>query len=332
MAIEPSNLAGQAGAAEPFLTLALHGHGIELSVRVPAVQRVASTILADLVEPFLPAEPEIRGWVLPFEESTVLRQLSSDAVRVQDADLLLELYRDPRGGERVWLVDERWGISEINLLRRTWKSWILPQASIDAVRLFEAAVMWPMAQLLRGAGLHLIPGAAVGKGRRGALILSPYDVGPEIAAFAEAGVGIIGQRWVALREEPDGRVSLLSVPGRTEQAPAPRLLSAGPMGQAAWADLAVGRVCHHAFCELVLMVEPMRRSQASARPMTAVEAREQLRQFWPVPQLSAGSTPMVATNLLAANLARTASVHRVRLSRRGEDLVRFLVRPDAAAA
>src|SRR5687768_9716298 len=220
-----AHLAAALAPAEPFLTLALHGHGIELSVRVPAVQRVATAILSSLIEPFLPGEPEIRGRVLPFEESTVLRQLSSDAVRVDDADLLLELYRDPRGGERLWLVDERWGIAEINLLRRTWKSWILPQASIDAVRLFEAAVMWPMAQLLRGTGLHLIPGAAVGKGRRGVLILSPYDVGLEIAAFAEAGVGVIGQRWVALREEPDGRVSLLSVPGRTEEAPAPRLLS-----------------------------------------------------------------------------------------------------------
>jgi hypothetical protein len=317
---------------ESSLTLALHGHGIELSLRVPAVRRVVESVLAGLIEPVLPGEPEVRGWVLPFEEGSVLRHLSPDAVRLEDADLLLELYREPRGGERVWLVDERWGISEINLLRRTWRSWILPDASIDAVRLFEAAVMWPMAQLLRGNGLHLIPGAAVGRGRRGALILSPYDVGPEIAAFAAAGVDVIGQRWVALREEPDGRISLLSVPGVTERSPAPRLLSSGPMGQAAWVDLAAGRVGHHAFCELVLMVEPMRRSEASAWPLRALEAREQLRQLWPVPQLSAGSTPLVATNLLAARLAKTCPVHRVRLSRRGEDLVRFLVRPDAAAA
>ncbi len=318
--------------AEPFLILALHGHGVELSVRVPAVQRVASAVLGELIEPFLPGEPEIRGFVMPFEESAVLRALSPDAVRVDDADLLLELYRDPRGGERVWLVDERWGICEINLLRRTWRSWVLPRASIDAVRLFEAAVMWPMAQLLRGTGLHLIPAAAVGRGGRGVLILSPFDIGPEIEALTRVGVDVIGQRWVALREEPDGRISLLNVPSRTEQCPAPRLLSDGPMGQAAWVDLAAGHVGPHAFCEVVLLVEPMRRSAATARPLTNIEAREQLKQFWPVPQLSAGASPIVPTNLLATNLARTCSVHRVRLSRCGEDLARFLVRPQTAAA
>jgi hypothetical protein len=323
--------AGPQTGPEPFLTLCLHGHGIDLSVRVPAVQRVAAAILKEVIEPFLPGEPELRGTVLPFEEGMVLRHLSADAVRVEDADPLLELYRDPRGGERVWLVDERWGITEINLLKRSWRSWVLPHASIDAVRLFEAAVMWPMAQLLRGAGLHLIPAAAVAKGNKGALILSPFDVGLEIAAFKAAGLGVIGQRWVALREEPGGRISLLWVPGRTEETPAPRLLSAGPMGQAAWVDLAAEHVCHHAFCELVLVVEPMRRSQASARALTATEARELLRQSWPVPQLSAGSSPLVATNLLAANLARTCSVHRVRLSRRGEDLARLVVKPSAAA-
>lgn len=317
---------------EPFLTLSLHGHGVELSVRVPGVGRVASAILGPLIEPFLPNDPEIRGAVLPFKELDVLRQLSSDAVRIDDSDLLLELYRDPRGGERLWLVDERWGICEINLLRRSWKSWVLPAASIDAVRLFEAAVMWPMSQLLRCTGLHVIPAAAVGRNGRGVLILSPFDVGPELEAVSRAGVGVIGQRWTALREEPDGRVSLLSIPGRIEQAPAPRLLSAGPMGQAAWVDLAAGRPCHQAYCELILLVEPMRRTEATARAMTAIEAREQLRLLWPIPQLSAGASATVATNMLSANLARTCSVQSVRLSRNGQDLARLLVRPAVAAA
>lgn len=322
----------QYGAAEPFLTLSLHGHGIELSARVPSVARVATAILGPLVEPFLPEAPEIRGIVLPYEESDVLRQLSPDAVRLDEPDLLLELYRDPRGGERVWLVDGRWGICEINLLKRAWKSWVLPEASIDAVRLFEATVMWPIAQLLRSTGLHVIPAASLGKNGRGVLILSPFDVGPELEAVSSAGVGVIGQRWTALREEPDGRVSLLSVPGRTEQARAPRLLSEGPMGQAAWVDLAAGHPCQQAYCELVLLVEPMRRSLAAVTALTAIEAREQLKLLWPIPQLSGGASATVTTNQISTTLARTCSVQRVRLSRNGADLARLLVRPGAAAA
>lgn len=322
----------QGPSVEPFLTLALHGHGVELTARVPQVARVAAAILGPLVEPFLPGEPEIRGSVLAYEEPDVLRQVSPDAIRIDEPGLLMELYRDPRGGERLWLVDERWGICEINLLKRIWRSWVLPSCSMDAVRLFEATVMWPMAQLLRGAGLHVIPAAAMGKNGRGVLILSPFDVGPEIEAVSRAGVGIIGQRWTALREEAGGRVSLLHVPGRIERAPAPRLLSAGPMGQSVWVDLAAGRTCHQATCELVLLVEPMRRSEASVTALNAIEAREQLKMLWPIPQLSAGASPKVTTNLISAALARTCSVQRVRLSRNGADLARLLVRAPTSAA
>lgn len=311
---------------DPWRRLALHGHGIELSVDEPTVRRAVDAIFRGLIEPSLPGEPAVRGTVVRFEEHDVLRRLSPEAVRVNDPELPFELYREPRGGERLWLVDERWGLCEINLLRRTWRSSILENPSIDDMRLFEAAIMWPMAQLLRGTGLHLIPAAAIGRGGRGMLILSPFDVGPEVAALAEAGVGVIGQRWVALREESDGRIALLSVPGRTERTPAPRLLSAGPMGQATWVDLAFGRACHHAYCDSVLLVEPMRRSQTHMQSLSAIEARDQLKHVWPIPQLSGGLSPTVAMNKLAANLARSCSVERVCLGRSGADFARFLVR------
>jgi hypothetical protein len=290
---------------------------------------VASAILGPLIEPFLAADPEVRGAVVPFDESEVLRQLSPDAVRVDEPDLLLELYRDPRGGERVWLIDERWGVCEINLLKRTWKSWVLPAAALDAVRLFEATVMWPMAQLLRASGLHIIPGAAVGKNGRGVLILAPFDVGPELEALAGAGVGIIGQRWTALRSEND-RISLLSIPGRTE--PPPRMASARLAQHPAWVNVAAGRVCERANCELVLLVEPMRRTSASVTALSGAEARDQLKLLWPIPQLSAGASATMTPNVIATTLARTCSVQRVRLSRNGADLAALLVRSGARAA
>jgi hypothetical protein len=40
-------------------------------------------------------------------------------------------------------------MAEMNLLKGTWRSWILPSATLDPLALRRAAVVWPMAQLLR---------------------------------------------------------------------------------------------------------------------------------------------------------------------------------------
>ena len=314
-------------------TIAVHGHGVALLIDPPAVAQAASGLLAPLVEPQLPGQPDVYGTVLAYEESDVMRHISSDAVRLEHVDPLLELYRDSEGGEKFWLVDERWGLCEINLLKRTWRSWIVPEPTCDVLRLVESAVLWPMAQLLRGFGLHLLPAVAVGRERKGVLILSPYEIGPELEALAEAGIGLIGQRWTAVREADFGRVELLGLPGRTQLCPAPRPLSAGPMGEPQWVDLSSdGRGCHHAFCEMVLLVEPMRRSRAGTEPLHPSAAREQLKQRWPMPQLSANRRAITPTNQLAARLSKICPVHRVRLSRDPQDLVRMLVRAPGQAA
>ena len=313
-----------------MLHFALHGYGVSLDVRAPQLLPVAGAILAPMLEDHLPVRSTIEGAVLPYDEADVLRHVASDAERLEEVDPLLELYRS-RDGERFWLVDERWGLCEINLLKRSFRSWILAEPSCDAVRLFESVIWWPMSHLLRGFGLHLIPAAALGTAGKGVLILSPFDVGPEVQAVADAGVGVIAQRWTVLRQEADERVSLLWLPGRTELTPAPRLLSSGPADASGWVDAAAGRTCHHAYCDLVLVVEPMRRTQASDTPVTAAAARELLKQIWPIPQLSAGASPTAPTHLLAAALAKTSPVHKVRLSRRGTDLAQMLVRPTAPA-
>src|SRR5687767_2130445 len=81
----------------------------------------------------------ISGMLWPYEQSHVLKHLSPAARRVATNSDLLELYED---GERFWLVDDRWGIAEMNLLKGQWRSWILPTPAVDAVRCAQAAVLW----------------------------------------------------------------------------------------------------------------------------------------------------------------------------------------------
>ena len=246
------------------------------------------------------------GRVQSYREDEVLRHVSAGAVRVECVDPALELYRDGCG-ERYWRVDETWGLCEVDLLRRSWRSWVLERPGCDGGRLLGATVLWPLAQLARANGIHLIPATALGRDGRGVLILSPYDVSPEIEALAGRGVGVVGRDWVALREEADGRVSLLPL---------------GTGGEAAE-------------CELVLLVEPMRRAAASARPLTVARARDELRRLWPIPLLAAGRSA-TAPNGLAARMARSSRVHRVRLGPDGDDLARMLAgeaaRPMSVAA
>lgn len=316
------------------LSADVHGHPVSLSVRPGWLREVARSILEPMLEPSPAQGANIEGTIVAFEASDVLRHVAADAVRLEDADPLLELYRS-RDGERFWLVDERWGMCEINLLRRSWRSWILPDPSCDPVRLFESAIVWPMAQLLRGLGLHLIPAAGVGLADKGVLMLSPFDVGLEMRALADAGIGVIGQRWVALRQEADGQMSLLWFPGRTEIEPAPRLLSTGRTDGAKWIDATTGNsarhVCLKARCSLVLLVEPMRRNRCGFDAVPFAVARDHLRSAWPMPQLSSGPSA-VSPNLLPSELAGQCPVHRVRLSRRGEDLVGMLTGGQSRAA
>lgn len=321
-------------ASKGVLQADIHGHGVSLSIQPGWLREVTRSVLDPILEGSPASRPAIEGTVVSFEESDVLRHVEKDAQRLEEADPLLELYRS-RDGERFWLVDERWGLCEINFLRRSWRSWILAEPTCDPIRLYEAAIVWPMAQLLRGLGLHLIPAAGVGLGGKGVLILSPFDVGPEILGFANAGIGVIGQRWVALRQEANGDVALLWFPGRTEIEPAPRLLSAGRGDGAKWTDATTGsderHVCLRARCSLVLVVEPMRRNRCGFDPVAYPVARDHLRNAWPMPQLCAGGSGL-APNLLPSELAGQCPVHRVRLTRNGDDLVGLLTGAPVRAA
>jgi hypothetical protein len=271
------------------------------------------------------------GQVRAYDETTVLRHLSSTAKPVPTAGAILELYEE---GERFWLLDDRWGLAEINLLKGTWQSWVLPQPTTDVVRVVENAVLWPLAQLLRGRGLSLIPAASIVRDGWSALICSPFAIEPELSALVESGARMIGQQWTALREE-DGRVAMLHLPGHVERFAPPRLragavhVTANREAGYRWVDLTSERPNasqHHAFCDAVLLVDRGRRPAPSMRELNKTSAVTELRAAWPIHELR-------RTGLFATKLAQQCPVYSVQLSRDPQDLLRLLdeMHPSGAA-
>jgi hypothetical protein len=201
------------------LELSLHGLPVRISCRAPALDAEIDRAFA----PFAgrghpPMALRTTGQIFEFDPADVLRHVSPTARAITRGDLSVGLYEE---GERFWLVDDRWGMAEINLLRGAWRSWVLPHRPADAVHCMEMAVLWPLAQLLRPRGLHLLPAAAVVKDDYATLLLSPFGIVPELEALLARGYRLIGQRWTAARVEND-RVHLLHMPGRVERFLPPR--------------------------------------------------------------------------------------------------------------
>jgi hypothetical protein len=297
--------------------LCLHGLGVELSGGRELLGGYVERLLrpfevSDLPEKMMPVVGQVSG----YEEGEVLKCLSSRARRVSRLDPCLEVYQD---GERFWVVDERWGICEINLLGGRWRSWILPRATADAVRVAEGAVLWPMAQLLRLKGLHLLPAVAVAREGWGALLLAPFSIEPELTRLLKEGYRLIGQRWAGLREE-EGRIELLRMAGVMERLGPPRLrhLSGGDPAQ--WVDLEreyPQARQHHAFCEAVMIVEPGRRAVAHGNELSAAEAQEMLKCDWPIVEIH----PSRRVGQLLGRLSQKCRCVQVQLSREAGDLL-----------
>ena len=251
----------------------------------------------------------VRGSVLPFSAEAMSRSLTASAVNISPPDELIELYRD---GDRFWVVDDRWGITELHLLRRQWRSWILPQQKVDTMRCAEMAVLWPLAQLLRLRGLNLIPGVAVAKEGWGALILCPFGIEPELSQLLRHGYRVVGRRWTALREE-EHRIAMLRMPGPLDRHPSPPRFD--PV------DFSTGELprqeLNHAFCDAVLLVPPGRRATAAHRVVAPSESLGLLRRSWPLVDLPVGAR---ATQI-SAKLAQVCPVHELQLSRNPLDLL-----------
>ena len=322
-------------------TLAVHGLPVEVECGVARLLRPLDRLLGGFAVPVLPAGfLPTSGFVQPYDPAEVSRYLSPTARRMSGAGTglaggeLMEVFEE---GERFWIVDDRWGLAEINLLRGTWRSWILPEPKLDPLRCVEAAVLWPMAQLLRGKGVHLLPAASAVRDGWAVLMLSPFSLEPELTTLLEHGFRLIGQRWTAVREEED-RLALLQMPGWVERPFAPRLRigfvgrpdaaeggadDADLMQRAGYGDLTSeyrGACQSHAFCDAVAVVEPGRRMRSQLRTVPPAQAAALLRRVWPILELH----PTRRQPQLPPKLARQCRCGEMHLSRDPRDLLTLL--------
>lgn len=311
-------------AARKSVRLNVHGLAVELRCTLPGLRQVIDDLLGSLAAPEWPdGFTPVEGSIENYDADIVARSLSTSAERVASFGDDAELWRDQ---ERCWLIDEAWGVCEVNLLRRTWRTWLLPIAEADPFRAVDHAVFWPMGQILSTRGLSIVPAASIVHRGRGVLLLSPFNLEPELSMLALAGHGLIAQRWTALREE-DGKPVLLSLPGRIERSPVPQLRSRlridpGTTTGPEWIDLSLQATttCPYAWCEAALIVEPGRRATASSKPLTGASAVAALRRAWPVTELTSAQ----AHATLARRLAASATVCQIELSRDPRALLRLL--------
>ena len=314
--------------------LAVHGLAVQLSCDVPAIGETLSHYLGEFAVPawpdgFAPATGVIRS----YEQREVLRCISPAAQRIGESRELLEIYQDE---ERFWVIDERFGMIEINLLKSTWRTWLLPGASNDPVRAAHFAALWPMSQVLRGKGLHLLAASAISRGGTSLLVLCPFGIEPELSTLARAGWRIIGQSWTAARVE-NNRIELLRVPGLVQQqravAPPPprhRALGLSSGGGADWIDLTREHEQaeqRYGFCNGVIIVEPVRRPAASLARVDSSQAIHELRAAWPIEELHPSRRP----SLMAAQLAQRCACFQAALSRDPNEFARLIANTFTAA-
>jgi hypothetical protein len=299
---------------------ALHETAIGVSSAIKWLQPQIEHLLGDFrVQSWPQRVVPVTGTIWPYEQSHVLKHLSQNARRVATNSDLLELYEDE---ERFWLVDDRWGITEMNLLKGQWKSWILPSPAIDPFRVGQMAILWPMAQLLRARGLYLVPAASVAFGDRAYMILSPFGIEPELTTLIRGGYRVIGQSWTAIREE-EGRFAMMNLPGQVERPIPPGMrLSCGDPAPT-WIDLNreyLGTEKQHGWCDAVLVVDPGRRPQAKVRPLDRAAAAQVLRAAWPIFELH----PSRRHGQLPSRLAQKLPCYQLHLSREPRDLLKIL--------
>jgi hypothetical protein len=297
--------------------LAVHGALVEIDCQIPALEPTIGRMLSAFATTDWPkgGAGASHGSILPYDQAEVARRLPAKAKPLHRPGELTEIYAED---ERAWLIDDRWGMTEINLLRSQWRSWILPQVQLDAVKLADMTVLWPLAQLLKNKAIHLLPAMSVVRDGFALLILSPFGLEPELAAMLARGYRIVGQRWTAVREE-EGKLALLHMPGMVQQKNSSSLKDAGNV----WVDLTAvypNASLQHAFCNAVAIVDAGRRPKAGLRTWSAHDASTVLRLSWPIPELNQNRRQ----GQIATRAAQLCLCYQFQLSRDPKDLL-FLV-------
>lgn len=255
-----------------------------------------------------------------YDEQDVLRRLPADATRVPGVGTQEIYWRD----ERYWLVDDTWGLCEVNMLRGHWRSWILPNRWATDASVIEQAVIWPLAQILRGRGLHLLPSMAVARGDFAALILAGGPQEHELTALVKAGYSIIAQRWTAVVEQA-GAPHLLRFPGWVERSGAHERSGTARSGGPSTVcvnleDELVAAGAERGLCSAVMILQGLRRSRPSISIQASIAATHALRRSWPIAELH----PHRRGSPLPALLARTCRVAECQISRDPHDIVSLM--------
>jgi hypothetical protein len=240
----------------------------------------------------------VAGTIRPFDASEVLRNVMPQAAAVGRVDDLADVFGCD---ERFWVVDDRWGICQINLLKHQWRAWMLPDPVAGPARRIEGAVLWPLAQLLKSRGLELIPGTSIEKEGWGALILCSWNLAGEIRELEIAGYRVIGREWSAVRPR-EHRMQLLGMPELTGSDPRRKFEGA----------------CE---CSAVFIVEPARRAVTRGRPLGDAEASAALRRAWPMIELPPGRRRPAGAAVL---LARRCRCMTMQLSKNEADFVEVI--------
>jgi hypothetical protein len=296
----------------------LYGAAVRLTNSYRALDEQIRFFLHPFVQPCRASVAgQIQGEICAFDLGEVTHSLSQAAGSRRYSDDLVEIYSL---ADKHWIVDDRWGVCEIDQLRRRWKSWVFPEPSLDPIHLAEAAILKPMAQLLRYRGVELLPAISIERSGWGALILSPYPISREIARLVRAGYRVIGQRWTALVYQ-NNRIVLRHLPGAVETLGAHgRSISRRPI----WTDLTADNPWASAdlsWCDAAIIVAAGRRIQTVGRIIPVEQSQGALRRAWPIPDLPIGRPRLLHP---AAALARDCYCLGLQLSRREEEFLDFI--------
>ena len=295
--------------------LAIHGSLVEIDCKVPAFEPTLGRLLGSFAARDWPGgSSAMHGEILPYDQAEVVRRMPPAAQPLHRPGDLTEIYALD---ERAWIIDERWGLCEINVLRGQWRSWILPQVQIDPVKLADNVVFRPLAQLLKNRGLHLVQAISVARSHFAVLILCPFDLDQELAAMLAKGYRVLGQRWTCVHEEKD-KIELLHMPGLVRQKQGS---SSAPEAANQWVDLTAinpAAGMQHAKCTAVIVVNAGRRSKPTLREWSAVDAATVLRLSWPIPELHPQRRQ--THSQIATRLAQLCPCFQLQLTRDPTDL------------